>query len=271
MFNILVAADGFAWESEQIMAMDASRFKEYSGAEADSVSLGRPESLTMLEAADTLLMYEICATGPHVDVVRLGKICDIRPGKEQISFRFRETGRVPRSVVHEHARLLGLVGFETNRTHWAIKDGAIHKLVRDKIEVTKERYDIALSFAGEDREYVGQVAEYLAANHVAVFYDKFEEADLWGKDLVEYMDWVYRTGAQYCVMFVSKHYAEKMWTNHERKAALAAAIQARKEYILPARFDSTELPGLRPTIGYIDLVGRSPEDLGSLIMRKLGR
>jgi len=72
-------------------------------------------------------------------------------------------------------------------------------------------------------------------------------------------------------MFISKHYAEKMWTNHERKSALAAAIQARKEYILPARFDSTELPGLRPTIGYINLVGKTPDEFGALIVKKLGR
>jgi len=271
MFNILVSADGLAWENDQIMKMQTERFKEYSGVESEAISLNRPETLASLEAVETILMYETGVTGPHTDVVRVGKISDIRAGSREIIFHFKETGRLPYGVVEQYANLLGIGSFEFNRTHWAIKDGTIHKLVREKIEMVKERFDIALSFAGEDRQYVEKVAAYLASKNIAVFYDKFEEVDLWGKDLAEHLDWVYRSGAQYCVMFISKHYAEKMWANHERKSALAAAIQARKEYILPARFDSTELPGLRPTVGYINLTGRSPEELGQLIVKKLGR
>ena len=41
-------------------------------------------------------------------------------------------------------------------------------------------FDIALSFAGEDREYVDQVANLLRNAGVKVFYDLFEEANLWG-------------------------------------------------------------------------------------------
>ena len=45
-------------------------------------------------------------------------------------------------------------------------------------------YDVALSFAGEDREYVEQVALFLKKKNIAVFYDYFEEVDLWGKNLI---------------------------------------------------------------------------------------
>ena len=38
-----------------------------------------------------------------------------------------------------------------------------------------EKYHIALSFAGEDREYVDKVAHQLQEKGVKVFYDKFEE------------------------------------------------------------------------------------------------
>ncbi len=43
------------------------------------------------------------------------------------------------------------------------------------------------------------------------------------------------------------------------------------EYILPARFDETEIPGLRKTIGYVDLRRKSPGVLAVLILQKLGR
>jgi len=49
-------------------------------------------------------------------------------------------------------------------------------------------YDVALSFAGEDREYVEIVADILHELGVKVFYDKYEEADLWGRDLYTHLD-----------------------------------------------------------------------------------
>jgi hypothetical protein len=44
-------------------------------------------------------------------------------------------------------------------------------------------YDVCFSFAGEDREYVEKVAANLIALGVRVFYDRYEQAVLWGKDL----------------------------------------------------------------------------------------
>ena len=41
---------------------------------------------------------------------------------------------------------------------------------------TSREFDIALSFAGEDRKYVDQVANLLRNSGVKVFYDLFEEA-----------------------------------------------------------------------------------------------
>lgn len=131
------------------------------------------------------------------------------------------------------------------------------------------KYDVTLSFAGEDREYVEKVANTLLENGIKVFYDKFEEVDLWGKDLGLHFDFVYRKGAKYCVPFISKHYKEKIWTNHEIKTAIARAIETNVEYILPTRFDDTEIDGIRPTLGFLDLRKISAEKLAHLIIKKL--
>ncbi|MFC1514929.1 toll/interleukin-1 receptor domain-containing protein [Candidatus Omnitrophota bacterium] len=132
-------------------------------------------------------------------------------------------------------------------------------------------FDVALSFAGEDRVYVEQVADYLKGRGANVFYDRYEKAVLWGKDLYVHLDEIYRKRAKYCVMFLSQYYASKLWTNHERQSAQARAFEERREYILPVRFDDTEIPGIRPTVGYIDLRRTFPEELGNLILEKLGR
>ncbi len=137
-------------------------------------------------------------------------------------------------------------------------------------ETTQYDYDVALSFAGEDRKYVERVAEILHELGAKVFYDKYEEADLWGKDLYTHLDNVYQKKSKFCVMFISNSYKEKLWTNHERESAQARAFTEKREYILPVRFDDTEIPGIRPTTGYIDLRQKNPSDLAYLIAEKLG-
>jgi hypothetical protein len=132
------------------------------------------------------------------------------------------------------------------------------------------KYHVALSFAGEDRKYVERVAAKLVADGVRVFYDKFEEATLWGKDLYVHLRDVYEKKAVFTVMFVSEHYKEKVWPNHERESAQARAFESNKEYILPAFFDeSVSVPGLLKTTGRISLKGRMPEELAALIVQKL--
>lgn len=130
-------------------------------------------------------------------------------------------------------------------------------------------FDIALSFAGEDRDYVRRVADFLRQSGVKVFYDEYARADLFGEDLYVHLADVYCERARYTVMFISIHYKKKLWTNHERQAAQARAFREATGYILPARFDDTEIPGLLPTRGYVDLRNMVPEDLGNLILKKL--
>ncbi len=73
-------------------------------------------------------------------------------------------------------------------------------------------YEIALSFAGEDRMYADALANALRSRGVKVFYDQHEKATLWGKNLYDYLSDLYQNKARYCVMFLSSHYATKLWT-----------------------------------------------------------
>src|SRR3954447_4499725 len=131
-------------------------------------------------------------------------------------------------------------------------------------------YDVCLSFAGEERPYVEQVAKLLSAQNIRVFYDGYEEAGLWGKDLYKHLDNIYRERARFCVIFASKAYREKVWTKHELASAQARALSANEEYVLPARFDDTEIPGLNPNIGYSDLRSHTPQQVAGLVKNKLG-
>lgn len=109
----------------------------------------------------------------------------------------------------------------------------------------ERRWDVALSFAGAQREFAEQVATALAARGVRCFYD-FDpqtEVELWGKHLAEHLPSVYGNQAAVVVVFVSAEYARRKWTRLEHRAALSRAMQENREYLLPVRFDDTSCPG----------------------------
>jgi len=71
-------------------------------------------------------------------------------------------------------------------------------------------------------------------------------------------------------MFLSKDYAAKLWTNHEREAAQARAFRGNEEYILPIRLDNTEIPGILKTTAYLSWHQETPEGLTKAVLEKLG-
>ncbi len=70
-------------------------------------------------------------------------------------------------------------------------------------------------------------------------------------------------------MVLSRHYAKKLWSNHERESAQARAFQQNEEYILPIKLDDTEIPGIRPTTGYLDGRKKTPKEICSITLKKL--
>jgi hypothetical protein len=132
------------------------------------------------------------------------------------------------------------------------------------------RYDVTVSFAGEDRPQVERLVRLLRRNGIRVFYDAWEQGDLWGKDLYQYLDEIYRSAARYCLIFVSEHYVKKAWTRHELRSAQARALSEKAEYLLPIRLDDSELPGLPPTVAYLDARTSSFADICRLLVAKLG-
>ena len=134
----------------------------------------------------------------------------------------------------------------------------------------EKQYDVALSFAGEDRHHAKRLAELLEAGGYSVFYDDFERAQLWGKDLYVHLSSVYKDQARYCVIFLSAHYARKSWTKHELQSAQARAfVEENREYILPVRLDDTEIPGILLTAGYLDLRSMTIEEIYQALVKKL--
>lgn len=132
-------------------------------------------------------------------------------------------------------------------------------------------YDVALSFAGENREYVEKVASFLKNFGVKVFYDDFNQDEIWGKNLFEYLQDIYQNKAKYTIVFISEHYKNKKWTRHEYRSVQVRALnEIEKEYILPVKFDDTELPGLNENLAYISAKNKTPKDIADFFIKKIG-
>lgn len=128
-------------------------------------------------------------------------------------------------------------------------------------------YDVALSFAGEDRDFVEECAEILRSLNINVFYDNYEKANLLGKDLYLYLGDIYQNRAHFAVVFVSKYYKQKRWTKHELKYITARLFEQDEEYLLPIKLDETELQQIPKTTGY--LTGDTPQKVAITIAKKL--
>jgi predicted component of type VI protein secretion system len=131
-------------------------------------------------------------------------------------------------------------------------------------------WDVALSFAGAQREYVGQVAATLKARGVRCFYDADEQVRLWGTHLAEELPRIYaHESAVVVVVFISADSAGRPWTRLERRAAFSRAVDEVGVYVLPARFDDSELSGLLPDVVAINLRDYTPEQFADLVVAKL--
>lgn len=132
-------------------------------------------------------------------------------------------------------------------------------------------YDIALSFAGENRDIVDNIAKTLRENGVSVFYDNFEKHKLWGKRLSQYFQETYGKSARFVVPFISKEYSVKDWTDFEFTIARDEAQNRITEFILPVRLDNTKIVGLLHDVAYLDYNIEGVDGIVENILLKLDK
>lgn len=139
-----------------------------------------------------------------------------------------------------------------------------------KKNTLKEKFDLSISFAGEDREVAENIAKILDASGYSIFYDDFMKSELWGSELPVKLGEIYGSQSRFCLMIISKAYVRKMWTNHERKYAIQKMLESHTDYILPLKIEDVIVPGLPTTIAYITLASDSINDVCKLVIQKLG-
>lgn len=135
-------------------------------------------------------------------------------------------------------------------------------------QLSSRRFAAALSFPGERREYVSQIAAILRPR-TSVFYDAFYEAELARPDLDIYLQDIYHNQADLLVVFLCEDYERKEWCGLEWRAIRDLIKKRQHQRIMFMRFDDAEVPGVFTTDGYVDLRKRTAAEAADLICQRL--
>ena len=135
---------------------------------------------------------------------------------------------------------------------------------------SRKRFRVALSFAGEKRDFVAQVAALLAARftEATILYDKYHEAEFGRRDLGFYLPDLYRDQSDLVVVVVCRDY-QKEWCGLEWDAIFDLLKKRKNSEVLLCRFDHAMVQGLYSTAGFVELDDKTPEEATTRILERL--
>lgn len=138
--------------------------------------------------------------------------------------------------------------------------------------MSTKRFKIALSFPGEYRDFVEQVAARLAdqVGRDQVLYDKYYEAEFARPDLDTYLQRLYHDESELIAVFLCADYERKEWCGLEWRAVRDLIKKRQASTVMPLRFDDTAIPGLFSIDGYVWIDSRTPQQIAELILQRMG-
>lgn len=133
------------------------------------------------------------------------------------------------------------------------------------------KYDLAVSFAGEQRDYVEQTVRACQDLGHKVFYDKDKTNDWWGGNFIREQRIIYSSQTRFFVPFLSANYLSKPVPLDEFSSAMMTAVKQGDGYILPVLMDDAPIPPdlLHPHIQYLRASEYTPEQLARQLQQKV--
>ena len=134
-----------------------------------------------------------------------------------------------------------------------------------------KRFRVAISFSGDKRTFVAEVARLLAdtfgQDHV--LYDKYHEAEFSRSDLAFHLTDLYHEQSDLIVAVLSQDYDSKDWCGLEWNAIYGLIKKRAASEVMLTRFDRVEGKGLFGLAGFSDLDQKTPHQTATLILERL--
>lgn len=147
----------------------------------------------------------------------------------------------------------------------------IDKIDRSTRMLDTINFKVALSFPGEKRGYVSEVAAHLrsAWGPDAVFYDYDYQAQLARPNLDTFLQNIYRNRAQLVVVFLCEEYSKKEWCGLEWRAIRDIIKTKSDEQVMFVRFDNAKIDGVFSIDGYIDAGSFAAKQVAGFIEQRI--
>ena len=139
------------------------------------------------------------------------------------------------------------------------------------VSAQARRFRIALSFAGEKRDYIAKIAVLLATRfgEAKVLYDRFHEAEFARRDLGFYLPDLYHNASDLVVIVVCRNYESKEWCGLEWDAIFDLLKKRKSEEIMLCRFEHASPRGVYSTAGFLELDDLPAEQATLRILERL--
>lgn len=181
---------------------------------------------------------------------------------------------------------LDIGNWEMNRTHWAVKDVNLPKELHAArgivlpswtrqagraVDITQHIFDVSLSFPGEARGLVEQLARELEARMGpnAYFYDNNYVSQLARPSLDTLLQDIYRNRSRLIVVFLGEDYQRKDWCGVEFRAIREIIMARDDRRVMFVRVDDGAVDGVFRSDGYVDARHFTPAQIAQFIAERL--
>lgn len=287
MYNLFISGHDEAWEGQSYI-LELSRcinVQEYTEKDmAEKYGGLNQEQIEAIKKLPCIFAYEsVCKKDPKFGLIR--EITK-RQGKVKIEYEI-----VQLEVFLSHSDILDML-FELDiqktamhRTHWAIKNIDLAKELGEKgillpkwaqnqsetVDITKHVFKVSLSFPGEIRNYVEEIAVELEREMGpnSYFYDNNYKAQLARPELDTLLQDIYRNRSMLIVVFLCEKYQEKEWCHIEFRAIKEIIMNRDNNKIMFVRMDDGAVKGVFKTDGYIDGRTHEAKDIAGFIQERV--
>jgi hypothetical protein len=139
--------------------------------------------------------------------------------------------------------------------------------VNKAVDITTHSFEVALSFPGEVRSLVEQIALELERRigPNSYFYDNNYVSQLARPGLDALLQDIYRNRSRLVVVFLSSDYQERNWCGIEFRAIKEIMMERDHTRIMFIRTDDGSVEGVFKTDGYVDARRFTPAQLAGFI------
>jgi hypothetical protein len=281
MYNLLVSGHDNTWDGDPWQIELARCIREYTDTEVTK-RFGDLDSAAVakLKRFPCIFAYE----APHELAPKFGMLRDItkRQGQVRIEYEIQVIDPfLSAEDLTSFAFELDIGKWELNRTHWAVKDINLPRELRARgivlppwardvikaVDITTHFFDVALSFPGEIRALVEQIALELERRigPNSYFYDGNYVSQLARPSLDTLLQDIYRNRSKLVVVFLGADYQKKDWCGIEFRAIKEIILERDHKRIMFVRTDDGPVDGVFKTDGYLDARRFSAADIATFI------